>query len=95
MRCLMCHAEMILIKAAPEESAGTPGFERHTYQCVNCGDVEERLAFSSRAIGQRATDVPPHQAPSVSPDLLKEPERPDVRALWERAFAKMRGRPSG
>ena len=92
MRCLMCDAEMILINAVLDESAAAPGFERHTYQCINCGDIEQRLAFNSRAIGQRAAEVPPHQAPSVSPGLEQESERTDVRALWERAFAKMRGR---
>jgi hypothetical protein len=88
MRCLMCDAEMILIKALADESVGVPGFERHTLQCSCCGDVEERLVFGAKA-GSRPAEV---RAPPVSPDAGGEPERTDVRALWERAFARMRGR---
>jgi hypothetical protein len=92
MRCLMCNAEMILIKAVAEETAGVTGFERHTYQCSNCADVEQRLVFSSKAIGQRAADVPPHQAPPVSPPPAAQPEDTDSPGLWERTLAKLRGR---
>ena len=93
MRCLMCHAEMILIKAEADETVGVTGFERHTYQCSNCGDVEQRLVFSSKAIGQRAADVPPHQAPLVSPPpAAEQPEDTDSPGLWGRTLAKLRGR---
>jgi hypothetical protein len=89
----MCDAEMILIKAVPDESVGVSGFDRHTLQCPSCGDVEERLVFSARA-GSRTADVPSQEAPPVSPDVVEELERTDVRALWERAFARMRSRSS-
>jgi hypothetical protein len=93
MRCLMCHAEMILIKVVAEETAGVTGFERRTFQCSNCGDVEQRLTFSSRAIGERAADVPPHHAPPVSPsNAAEQPEDIDSPGLWERTLAKLRGR---
>ena len=49
MRCLICDAEMILIKAVSDESVAVPGFERHTLQCSSCGDVEERLVFSAKS----------------------------------------------
>jgi hypothetical protein len=68
MRCLMCDAEMILIKAVADESVGVAGFERHTLQCANCGDVEERLVFSAKP-GARPADVRAQEVPSVSPSL--------------------------
>jgi hypothetical protein len=67
MRCLMCDAEMILIKAIADASVGVSGFERHTFQCSSCGDVEERLVFSAKA-GSRIADAPSQEAPLVSPD---------------------------
>jgi hypothetical protein len=89
MRCLMCDAEMILIKAVSDESVGVTGFERHTLQCSNCGDVEERLVFSAKP-GSRAADVAPQEAPSVSPVPPEEAEDQDSPGFWERAFAKMK-----
>jgi hypothetical protein len=90
----MCDAEMILIKAVADESVGVAGFERHTLQCANCGDVEERLVFSAKP-GARPADVPPQEAPSVSPSPSALPapiaktETQDNGGLWERAFTRM------
>ena|SRR5437868_1624840 len=88
MRCLICDAEMILIKAVSDESVAVPGFERHTLQCSSCGDVEERLVFSAKS-GSRAAEVAPQEAPSVSPAPTEEAQDQDSPGFWERAFAKM------
>ena len=94
MRCLMCDAEMILIKAVADESVGVAGFERHTLQCSNCGDVEERLVFSAKP-GARPADVRAQEAPSVSPSPsaasppISENESQDNGGFWERAFTRM------
>jgi hypothetical protein len=45
MRCLVCGAEMRLEEIALDETAPVSGFQRHTFKCSSCGDVEERLAF--------------------------------------------------
>jgi hypothetical protein len=90
----MCDAEMILIKAVPDESVGVTGFESHTLQCSNCGDVEERLVFSTKP-GGRTADVVPPEAPSVSPSSsaspapMPETEAQDNSGFWERAFTRM------
>jgi hypothetical protein len=92
MRCLMCDADMILIKAVSDDSIAVPGFERHTLQCSSCGDVEQRLVFSSKTTSGRAADVPPHEAPPVSPAPTHENEPTDSPGFWERAFTKLQGR---
>jgi hypothetical protein len=81
MRCLMCHADMVVIKAVSDDSIAVPGFERHTLQCSSCGDVEQRLVFSSKATSGRAADVPPHEAPPVSPAPAHENEPTDSPGL--------------
>ena len=45
MRCLVCGAEKRLEEIALDETAPVSGFQRHTFKCSSCGDVEERLAF--------------------------------------------------
>jgi len=90
----MCDAEMILIKAAADESVGVAGFERHTLQCSSCGDVEERLVFSAKP-GARSADVGPQEAPSVAPSPcastapMPGDETQDNGGFWERAFTRM------
>jgi hypothetical protein len=36
---------MRLEEIAVDETAPVSGFQRHTFKCSSCGDVEERLAF--------------------------------------------------
>jgi len=88
MRCLMCDAEMILIKAVADESVGVAGFERHTLQCSNCGDVEERLVFSAKP-GARPAEIRAQQTPCASPAPNPEAETQDNGGFWERAFTRM------
>jgi hypothetical protein len=45
MRCLMCNAEMVFMGAVPAD-ATLPGFERHTFSCSACSEIERRLLFT-------------------------------------------------
>jgi hypothetical protein len=45
MRCMVCDAEMILMKVVPDDTMPVPGFERRTFMCSVCHDVECHLAF--------------------------------------------------
>jgi len=49
MRCLVCNAEMILMKVVQDDTMPVPGFERRTFMCSECQDVEQRLVFTKHA----------------------------------------------
>jgi hypothetical protein len=46
MRCIMCGAEMILMKVVKDETMMVSGFEHHTYMCSVCNDIEQRFVFN-------------------------------------------------
>jgi uncharacterized Zn finger protein len=46
MRCLMCAAEMCVTQVAQADTMSVPGFEHHTLECLECGDIERRLVFT-------------------------------------------------
>jgi len=39
---------MNLVKTIEDDTMPVAGFERRTFACPACGDVEQRLAFRSR-----------------------------------------------
>jgi len=49
MRCLVCNAEMILMKVDQDDTMPVPGFERRTFMCSECHDVERRFVFTKHA----------------------------------------------
>src|SRR5262249_48169401 len=46
MRCLMCAAEMYVTQVVQDGTMPVPGFEHHTLECLECGDIERRLVFT-------------------------------------------------
>ncbi|SRR2546428_7391621 len=46
MRCLMCAAEMYVTQVVQAGTMPVPGFEHHTLECLECGDIERRLVFT-------------------------------------------------
>ena len=55
MRCLVCNAEMILMKVDQDDTMPVPGFERRTFMCSECHDVERRFVFTKHAQGEPET----------------------------------------
>ena len=49
MRCLVCNAEMILMKVDQDDTMPVPGLERRTFMCSECHDVERRFVFTKHA----------------------------------------------
>jgi hypothetical protein len=106
MRCMVCGAEMILIKAIPDDTMPVPGFEHHTFMCSACHDIESRLVFDrhDRDIGTEPT--PGHSIPpaattiqddriAVRDELFAAPvqnKRIAAPGLFRRVVAKIRGR---
>ena len=62
MRCMICGAEMILIKVIDDETMQVLGFERHAHMCSACYDTERRLVFNPDA-KERDTEAVPILAP--------------------------------
>src|SRR5262252_2355413 len=40
MRCLMCAAEMYVTQVVQDDTMPVPGFEHHTLECLECGNIE-------------------------------------------------------
>ena len=69
MRCLSCLEEMSVVKA---EVAGTPGMERHTFECPACGDVEQRLVFNRDGSEELAASMVPIVPEATTDDHDRE-----------------------
>jgi hypothetical protein len=77
---------MHLIQVHPADTSMGPGFEQHTFECVGCSDVEQRLTFNSPsaprpAVATRVDDAPPTSSEQPDPDY----------ALLKNAWEMLRG----
>jgi hypothetical protein len=82
---------MILVNVV-QDTMDVPGFERRTFKCSGCHDVELRLAFTRHG---RESDVPPtpvHHAPPIAPASTVTDEFVVSPGLFKRVFAKLRSR---
>jgi hypothetical protein len=105
MRCLLCGAEMRLEEEAEIETVPVSEFQRCTFKCSVCGDVEQRLLLHKDVEPLRAeaaplcaqmvpsrTDHPERPAPSGAPvSPLPAAEHPDAAApgLAKHVFSKL------
>jgi hypothetical protein len=46
MLCMLCGAEMRLMKVEQAETMTVIGYEFHTFECSSCQDIERRLTFT-------------------------------------------------
>src|SRR5258706_10777425 len=46
IRCLVCAAEIYVTQVVQDGTMPVPGFEHHTLECLECGDIERRLVFT-------------------------------------------------
>ena len=88
MRCLACGAEMNLVSTIEDDTMPVAGFEHHTFMCLACGDVEQRLVF--RPVGQNEAQ-PEHAAPPISPAEPAQDEREDTAGFLKRVATMLRG----
>jgi len=93
MRCFACGAEMRLEQVAKDDAIPVSGFERHTFVCSACGDIERRCVFSSNP-GHHSSNPGHHDpvalpaAPPISPSATMEQEV-DASSFFTRVFAKL------
>ena len=86
---MSCGAEMRLEQVAGDGTAPVPGFERHTFRCSACGDVEERRVFNGQAGGTPAAPDLLRAAPPISPAAASENENPAAPAFAKRILTTL------
>ena len=67
MRCVGCGAEMILANVVRDDTMKVLGFERHSFRCVKCHDIDRRLVFIKHGRQDDAEPLPMHTAPASVP----------------------------
>jgi hypothetical protein len=80
MRCLMCAAEMCVTQVVQAGTMPVPGFEHHTLECLECGDIERRLVFTRE------------KTQPISPSLRRKKERIVRPRTPMEAFERVRSR---
>jgi len=70
MLCMSCGGRMRLVRVVPDTGTYMRGYEHHTLECPDCGEVEERLTF-------RHPDTPP---PPIFPTRTVLPAPPPAPA---------------
>src|SRR5215203_7222391 len=102
MRCLACGADMTLVNVVVDDTMMS-GFERHTFRCSSCGDIEQRLAFNNQDRRSNGQFVSPPVAPVFSasanygvedaeakaPSVVLTNQPPQTHSFWRRLFAKI------
>jgi hypothetical protein len=68
MRCLVCAAEMYVAQVVEDGTMPVPGFEHPTLKCLECGDIERRLAFTR----EKTQPVSPNPRRVAKPRTLVE-----------------------
>jgi len=80
MRCLVCAAEMYVTQVVQDDTMPVPGFEHHTLECLECGDIECRLVFTRE------------KTQPISPNLKRKKERIVKPRTPMEAFERVRRR---
>ena len=80
MRCLMCAAETYVTQVVQAGTMPVPGFEHHTLECLECGDIERRLVFTRE------------KTQPISPSLRRKKERIVKPRTPMEAFERVRRR---
>jgi hypothetical protein len=78
MQCMVCGAEMILMKVVPDDTMPVPGFERRTLMCSACHDVEWHLAFVRPGRQNDAEPMPVNSAPSIADGQRRNESTPPM-----------------
>ena len=91
MRCMACGAKMVLITAIEDWNMPVLGFERETYMCLGCGDIEHRTAFNKQIKERHDAEVAALlAAPPLAPPATAD-SPPKTQGFIGRMLAKIRG----
>jgi hypothetical protein len=89
MRCVGCGAEMILANVVQDDTMKVLGFERHSFRCVKCHDVDRRLVFIKHGRQDDAEPLPVHTAPPSVPASPDKDEQVATSGVFRRLRAKL------
>ena len=92
MRCMACDAEMILTNVMRDDAMAVLGFERHTFRCSKCNDVDRRLVFVKHGRQDDAASMLLHAAPPIAPSSPVQDEQIAATRFFRRVLAKFRSR---
>jgi hypothetical protein len=76
----MCAAEMYVTQVVQDGTMPVPGFEHHTLECLECGEIERRLVFTRE------------KTQPISPSLRRKKERVVKARTPMEAFERVRRR---
>jgi hypothetical protein len=91
MRCMSCGAEMHVLRVDNDDASILAGYERQTWQCSACHDVDTRTVLRDAGASPPVEPVPHHPAPPTSTSPLPEDEPDDGEELLRRAIEMVRG----
>ena len=95
MRCMVCGAEMTLTNVVRDETTAVAGFQRHSFLCPSCNDVEHRLIFAKPEDEARdaaeGDSLAAHPAPPISPTADGQGEGGPPAGLLRRVLGRLRG----
>jgi hypothetical protein len=90
MRCLLCEADMILMKVIEDETMLVPGFEHRTYMCSECHDIERRFVFNKSR--ERDVAAVPIVETTIAPASTVQ-DQPDAdQGILRRVLTRIRGK---
>jgi hypothetical protein len=85
---MLCGDEMGLIEASQDK----PGYERHTFECSGCREIEHRLMFTGKGRIRRNVQIihdPDHEPAYAAKDtksgmvVMRQQDRERLRSLCE------------
>jgi hypothetical protein len=91
MRCMLCGAEMHVLRVDHDDASILAGYERQTWQCLACHDVNIRTVLLQAGVAPPVEPVPHHRAPPTSASPSPESELDDGEELLRRAIEMVRG----
>ena len=90
MRCMACGGEMVLMNVIEDQTMAASGFERRTFMCSKCGDIERRLAFNKHSGERDPETAPVLTSPIIAPASAIQNKRAAEPGFFSRAVAKIR-----
>jgi hypothetical protein len=87
MRCTACSAELILMNVVRD---AVPGFEHHSFTCLECHITERRVVFTRHGREDDSGPMPIHTAPPTVPASPAHDRHIAALGLFGRAIARIR-----
>jgi hypothetical protein len=81
---------MVLMNVIEDQTMAVSGFERRTFMCSKCCDIESRLAFNKHSGERESETTPVLTSPTIAPASAIQNKQSAEPGLFSRAVAKIR-----